>query len=87
MAPSEEILHHIVNYLSEQRIATRPFFWCMHEQPLYIQKGLFSNQSFPVAEKMARNGFYVPAGLGLNQDHLELVTASITEFIHGNGQT
>lgn len=86
VAPSEAILHHIVSYLSEQQIATRPFFWCMHEQPLYIQKGLFNNESFPVAEKLARNGFYVPGGLGLNQDHLELVTASVTEFIHINGQ-
>ena len=46
-------------------IGTRPFFWPMHEQPVFRKAGLFAGQSHPVAERIARRGFYIPSGLKL----------------------
>ena len=65
---------NIINHLNAQKIGTRPFFWCMHEQPVFQNMGFFKNESYPIAEKMARNGFYLPSGLGLTVDDLSLIT-------------
>ena len=36
-----------------------------------LQKmGLFANEKYPVAERLARNGFYIPSGLGLSNEEL-----------------
>jgi len=48
--------------LGQQNIGTRPFFWPMHEQPVFKKMGLFSNEHYPVAEQIARRGFYLPSG-------------------------
>lgn len=56
----------IVQKLTEKKIGTRPFFWCMHEQPVFIKKGWYKDEKYPHAENIARNGFYIPSGLGLS---------------------
>ena len=43
-------------------IGTRPFFWPMHEQPVLRGMGLFVGEEYPVAERLARRGFYLPSG-------------------------
>ena len=54
-------------------IGTRPFFWPMHEQPVFRKMGLFSGVSCPVAERIARRGFYIPSGVALTRDQAERV--------------
>jgi perosamine synthetase len=66
VAPNIEEKEKIVSYLTKSKIGTRPFFWCMHEQPVFQKMGLFKNEKYHVAEKLARNGFYIPSGLGLD---------------------
>ncbi|MEA5535272.1 DegT/DnrJ/EryC1/StrS family aminotransferase [Crocosphaera sp. XPORK-15E] len=63
--------------LRQQGIGTRPFFWCMHEQPVFLKMGLFSGESYPVAERLARRGFYVPSGLGLTDEQLDRVVQGV----------
>lgn len=65
VADSENRCEMTTNKLNAAGIGTRPFFWCMHEQPIFKEMGLFINEKYPVAEKLARNGFYLPSGLGL----------------------
>jgi dTDP-4-amino-4,6-dideoxygalactose transaminase len=43
------------------------------------------NEKFPVAEKLARQGFYIPGGAGIEQHDMETVTASIADFFLSNG--
>lgn len=74
LADTEQIAEETVKKLTEHKIGTRPFFWCMHEQPVFNKMGLFNNEKYPVAEKMARNGFYLPSGLGLQtQDQYDVI--------------
>lgn len=47
-------------------VGTRPFFWPMHEQPVFRKMGLFADETYPEAERLARRGFYLPSGLALN---------------------
>lgn len=71
----------IMEKLSENKIGTRPFFWCMHEQPVFNNLGLFRGERYPVAESMARNGFYIPCGLGLTDDDILTVAETLHKIM------
>ena len=43
------------------------------EQPVFKNTGLFVGEKYPVAEKLARNGFYIPSGLGISKKEIEKV--------------
>lgn len=58
-------------------IGTRPFFWPMHEQPVLRRMGLFEGVSCPVAEKLARRGFYLPSGMALTDAQLMQVVDAV----------
>lgn len=77
VADSEELANKTVKKLSELNIGTRPFFWCMHEQPVFKNMGLYNNEKYPHAEKIARNGFYIPSGLGLADADVNYVIESL----------
>merc|ERR1712058_56264 len=63
----------VMKRLAQGKVGTRPFFWPMHEQPVFKKMGLFENSCFPVAERIARRGFYIPSGLALTDaDCLEV---------------
>jgi perosamine synthetase len=63
--------------LRQREIGTRPFFWPMHEQPVFRKMGLFAGESCPVAERIARRGFYLPSGLALTEAQIERVAEAV----------
>lgn len=66
----------MMNRLEQLNVGTRPFFWGMHEQPVFNKMGLFLNERYPVTERIARRGFYVPSGLGITEgQQLRVVSA------------
>ncbi|MEO8666631.1 MAG: DegT/DnrJ/EryC1/StrS family aminotransferase [Ignavibacteria bacterium] len=56
--------------LSEKKIGTRPFFHPMHLQPVFINSGMFRNESHPISENLSENGFYIPSGLALTEENI-----------------
>lgn len=70
--------------LAKYKIGTRPFFWCMHEQPVFRKMGLFDGVSCPVGEKIARRGFYIPSGLALTDDQIEQVADYVHDIFVGS---
>lgn len=58
-------------------IGTRPFFLGMHEQPVFRQMGLFAGGRYPVAERIARQGLYLPSGMTLTASDIETVCATV----------
>jgi len=69
--------------LAEMGIGTRPFFWPMHEQPVFKKMGLFDGETYPVAENIARRGFYIPSGLGLSDEQQQIVIESVRRLMKG----
>ncbi len=63
--------------LAKDGVGTRPFFWPVHDQPVFRKKGWYVGESYPVAEHMARQGFYLPSGLGLRPEAQEYVAAAV----------
>lgn len=74
---TEERTNALVAALNKAGVGTRPFFWCMHEQPVFQEMGLFKNERYPHAEKLARNGFYIPSGLGLAPEDIAYVCETV----------
>ncbi len=68
--------------LREKGVATRPFFWPMHKQPVFIKKGITGNEQHPVAERIARRGFYIPSGMALSEDQQCSVIEAMHEIIN-----
>ena len=67
--------------LAERGVETRPFFLGMHEQPVFHRQGLFTGENYPVAERLARQGLYLPSGLALTEEQLEQVCEAVREVI------
>lgn len=68
--------------LSEEGIGSRTFFWCMHEQPVYRNMGLFENENYPIAEYLARKGFYIPSGLALTREQMDIVIDKLKKIMN-----
>ncbi len=67
--------------LGQYKIGVRPFFWPMHEQPVMKKMGLFVSESCPVAERIARRGFYIPSGLALTDEQMERVAETLKTIL------
>jgi perosamine synthetase len=63
--------------MKEQGVETRPFFLGMHEQPVFHARGLFLGERYPVAERIARQGLYLPSGLTLTEEQLDFVCRAV----------
>lgn len=71
----------IMSQLRARGIETRSFFLGMHEQPVFHRMGLFCGEQYPVAERLARNGFYIPNGLALTDGQIAAVVESVRECV------
>jgi perosamine synthetase len=67
--------------LEQRGIETRPFFVGMHEQPVLLGRGLFEGETYPVAERLARQGLYLPSGLGLDPAQIDQVCCAVREAL------
>jgi len=47
------------------------------------QLGLFHDERHPVAERIARRGFYLPSGLGLTDAQIDQVCATVRQLMSG----
>jgi perosamine synthetase len=67
--------------LLAEGIETRPFFLGMHEQPVFMNMGLFRGEKYPVAERIARQGLYLPSGLTLTESQLDQVCQTVEKIL------
>jgi len=67
--------------LAARGVDTRPFFLGMHEQPVFQRMGLFKCEQFPVAERLARQGLYLPNGLSLADRQITRICQHVKECL------
>jgi perosamine synthetase len=58
-------------------VETRPFFLGMHQQPVFHDMGLLKDARFPVCERIAERGLYVPSGLALTEEQIDQVAQQV----------
>lgn len=63
--------------LAERGVGCRPFFYPLHLQPVLRRMGWFEGETHPVAERIARQGFYIPSGVGLTDAQLDTVVEHV----------
>jgi len=63
--------------LAERGVETRTFFIPMHCQPVYWQ--MFKGQRYPIAERLCRDGFYLPSASSLTLEEIEYVAGIVRE--------
>lgn len=62
-------------YLAKHGIETRSFFIPLHWQPAYYRQ--FQGQSFPISERLCRNGFYLPGSTNLSKSEIKMIVSTI----------
>ena len=67
--------------LLNKSIETRPFFWPMHKQNIFKKMGLFKNESYPIAENLSKNGFYLPSGVGLKNNQIDYIVKIVNKIL------
>jgi perosamine synthetase len=67
--------------LRDLGVGTRPFFWPIHEQPVFRRMRLFEQLKCPVAERLARRGFYLPSGLALTEMQIQRTADSVRQVL------
>lgn len=72
---------YVMARLHEKGIGTRPFFWPMHEQPVFQQMGLFEGADCPVSSRLGRRGLYIPSGIGITPEEQQRVVSALREVL------
>jgi len=72
----------VMSLLNQSGIATRPFFYPLHLQPVLqkmnvVEKGL----SFPNSEFIAERGFYIPSGTTLTEEELLFIADKVNKIV------
>ena len=73
----------VMRELAARGVGTRPFFTGMHEQPVLRKLGFFAGVACPVAERIARQGLYIPSGLALTDAEVDQVAATVQALFAG----
>lgn len=71
----------VMKKLNLNGVGTRPFFYPIHSQPVFKNKGLFKNERYPNATKLYKKGFYIPSGLGLTEEEIIKVSDVMHEVL------
>lgn len=77
----------VMTELTTRGIGTRPFFLGLHEQPALRNLGWFGDEHFPVTERIARQGFYLPSGVTLTDNQVEFVVAELADVVEHLGNS
>ena len=71
------------NFMEKMRlknIGTRPFFYPIHKQPVFKKFGYFKNDMHPNSEFIYKQGLYLPSGLNLKFEEIDIVVKVIKEL-------
>lgn len=75
----EVTVGNIIQKLSEKKLGSRPHFWPLHKQPVFITwssryfQSHFWDQCLLHAEYFWNNSFYIPSGIGMSDLELRAV--------------
>jgi perosamine synthetase len=73
----------LMGWLKRQGIDSRSFFVPMHRQPVFNRGARKFKKfgSYPVAEKLSAEGFYLPSGLTISREQIEYICRQIKKTI------
>jgi perosamine synthetase len=69
-------------WLKAEGVDTRPFFLGMHEQPVFLENGLFEDEHYPVNESISSRGLYLPSGLTITKTQLDQISSLVATILN-----
>ena len=67
--------------LAKNGIMTRPFFWPMHKQKIFMKKKIFKKQKFPNTDHLSKYGLYLPASISLKEYEIDHICKKLNKFL------
>ena len=67
--------------LARYGIETRPFFWPMHKQEIFLRRKIFKKQKFPNSEYLAKYGLYLPSSILLKKREIRIICRRLNEIL------
>ena len=67
--------------LARYGIGTRPFFWPMHKQEIFLRRKIFKKQKFPNSEYLAKYGLYLPSSILLKKREIRIICRRLNEIL------
>ncbi len=74
----------LMQKLHEKGIGSRPFFLGLHSQPVFKNKGLFIGEEYPITDRAAKYGLYLPSGLTLTEEKVDIVCRTLKNILENN---
>lgn len=71
----------VMKELGAKGVATRPFFYPMHSQPVFTKMGLFLNEEYSNASRLYEKGFYIPSGMAITEEQIKEVSKIMHEVL------
>jgi len=69
----------LIERLKDKQIETRTFFIPIHQQPAFLNMGLFKTQRYPTAEELSKKGMYLPSSSRLREEEITYICNMIKE--------
>ncbi len=70
----------VMKSLNDEGIGTRPFFYPLHKQPV-LSPYFKTRKKFKNSEFLSEYGFYLPSGLGLKENEIDIVCKKLKKII------
>jgi len=67
--------------LASLGIGTRPFFYPIHQQPIFHNRGMFADLVLKTSEYLSTQGLYLPSGLALTNSQLERAAQAVIQIL------
>lgn len=72
----------VMKSLRSLNIGTRPFFFPMHQQPVFKKMGYFSDVNLKNSEYLYQKGFYLPSGLALTEEEIYISSQALIKCMN-----
>ncbi len=77
---ADEVIKKLISF----NVGCRPFFYPLHRQPVFVNKGMFQGEKYPVAEKLSKFGLYLPSGIGIKEEQIYKVSKILKTILSKN---
>lgn len=74
----------IIKAMANRNIQCRPLFYNLNKQPFLSKFNIKDNRKYPVTDKLAKYGFYLPSSLKLTKKDVAYIVNQLKEVLDGN---
>ena len=67
--------------LAKYGIKTRPFFWPMHKQKIFLKKKMFKGKNFPNSNYISKYGLYLPSSIMLKKNEISYICKRLNKIL------